>query len=160
MRRVGELGYQASATDPAVHRHPSGAEVVVPAAPQERPHVFISYSRSDRKYVKKLHRHLAEHRITAWDDRQIPTGVEFPAEIQRRIETCRAFLLVLSPAAVESSWVARELFYATNLKKRVLPIMLEACNAPFLVAGVQYEDVTDGTLPGMPFVSTLRSLLR
>lgn len=99
----------------------SGAEGIQTVAG----HVFISYSRADRAYVDTLAAHLDDEAIPLWYDREMRAGDRFATEIQDQIDTCVGFVVVLTPAALGSEWVNRELSYAVHVGKRVLPLLLE-----------------------------------
>ncbi len=52
-------------------------------------------------------------------------------EIGKALGRCDWFLLILSPAAVRSMWVKRELRYALKAKRyndRIIPVLLRPCD--------------------------------
>jgi hypothetical protein len=122
-------------------------------------YAFISYSRDDRAYVEKLAAHLTAMGIPIWYDYRLVAGEIFDEEIERRIGDCAAFLVVLSPRSVDSQWVGREITYADDLHKQLIPLLLEPVDhSPIRLAGVQREDVVGGTLPGVGFIEHIRTL--
>jgi parallel beta-helix repeat protein len=121
-------------------------------------HVFISYSRTDRPYVEKLAAHLSRAGIPVWYDYEIVAGDRFASVLQAQIDTCAAFLVVLTPASVESAWVYREVSHAIHREKRVLPLLLQKCDPHLLLSGLHHEDVTRGQLPTDRLVTQLRTL--
>jgi WD40 repeat protein len=122
-------------------------------------HVFISYSRTDRSYVDRLAAHLAGAGIPVWYDYDMEAGDRFAAVIQQSIDTCAAFVVVLSPASIDSPWVNREISYATTLGRPVLPLQLTPCRPHILLIDLHADDVTGGTLPPDRFTARLRGLL-
>ncbi|MDW7691241.1 TIR domain-containing protein [Flammeovirgaceae bacterium SG7u.111] len=87
--------------------------------------VFISYSRKDSDFARKLNRALQETgRITWFDQESIASGVDFDQEIFKGIERCQTFLFVISPDAIASSFCERELKHAADFHKRFIPIFL------------------------------------
>ncbi len=86
--------------------------------------VFISYSRADSDFTRKLNDALQELGKTTWFDQQsIAVGEDFEKEIKRGIENCDNFLFVISPRAVNSPYCADEVEYAKKLNKRIITIL-------------------------------------
>jgi len=121
-------------------------------------HVFLSYSRTDRSYVDRLAGYLTGAGIPVWYDYEISAGDTFGPRIQQAIDGCAAFVAVLTPAAVASKWVTREIGYADALNKPVLPLLLEDCVKPIEIHLVQHEDVRGPTMPSARFLDRLRAL--
>jgi len=98
---------------------------------------FISYSHRDRDALDRLHTHLAslrrEGRIDAWFDREILAGGEIDEEIERELETCDLFLLLVSPDFLASDYcveseMRRALERHESGEARVVPIIVEPCD--------------------------------
>jgi hypothetical protein len=121
--------------------------------------VFISYNRTDRKYVEALAAHLRGLDIRPWYDDAIEPGARFSTVIQREIDASGAFVVVLTPAAASSEWVNREVSYALFMRKPVLPLMLKSCTPPIELIDRHREDVTDGRMVNDRFTGLLRRLL-
>src|SRR5215831_11898894 len=121
---------------------------------------FISYSRTDREYVVELAQALARAGVSTWYDYEIQVGDQFPLRIQKAIDDCSAFILVLSPESVASKWVQRELARAARLDKPLLPLLLRPCGVPIELEGIHREDVIGGRTPARTFVDRLASLTR
>jgi hypothetical protein len=111
-------------------------------------HVFISYSRTDRGYVVDLAKQLDATGIEVWYDFELAVGERFDATIQHKIDTCAAFIVVLTRDAAASEWVVREIAYAQHRNKPVLPLLLSSCDLPITLIRVHHEDVTSGQMPG------------
>ncbi len=86
--------------------------------------VFVSYSRRNRTFAERLARDLSDAGLDVWVDfRQIHAGEMWEQEIYRGIERCEMVVVCLSPDAVHSEWVQREVNTARELEKVILPVM-------------------------------------
>jgi len=86
--------------------------------------IFISYSRRDQEFVTRLARDLHAQVAGVWFDQStIQTGQKWHDEIMDGIRECKAFILVLSPDAVESKDVREEVNKALELGKMIFPIL-------------------------------------
>ena len=122
-------------------------------------HVFISYSHRDSEFTHRLADELERHSIEAWIDDRIDYGTRWPQVIQEKIDTCKAFILVMSDNARASDWVNNELTYALSKRKRVFPLLLKG--EPWLaVTTIQYVNVRNRRLPDEPFYQTLLEAIR
>ena len=74
------------------------------------------------------------------------------------IRNCAAMVVLMTPRSEESKWVEREILFADEEKKPIFPLLLEGKRFPLLI-GVQYHDVTNGEMPPMTFVATLKKLV-
>jgi tetratricopeptide (TPR) repeat protein len=109
--------------------------------------VFISYSRFNRPKVDKLYQILDET-FTTWIDTQgLEAGQIWAEEIKRRIQECHVFLIVVSAQSVLSTAVASEYFFAKELGKPIIPILIliDATELPSELSRIQYLqfDATD-----------------
>lgn len=69
---------------------------------------FISYSHKDNAFVSLLIQSLERHGIQVWQDkRQIRVSERFDNRIYEAIDVSDIFIVVLSPAAIESLWVKK-----------------------------------------------------
>jgi len=121
-------------------------------------HVFVSYSRTDKPYVDRLVAHLGAAGIPVWVDHEIDHGDRWASVIESQITTCAAFVPVMTPAAAGSEWVEREVQFAQQLAKPILPLLLSG--RPFFRLGTtQHEDVTGGGMPTAKFIERLLACL-
>ncbi len=97
--------------------------------PQE---VFLSHAARNRRFATRLATTLRAAGVPVWYSRTHLVGAQqWHDEIGRALARCDWFLLLLSPAAVDSEWVKRELLYALNdkrYKSRILPIVYQNCD--------------------------------
>lgn len=110
--------------------------------------LFISYSRSDSAAVDALTKRLEEQDFDVWIDRQgIEGGTQWRREIVDAIETCDAFILVLSPRSVASKNVRREVDLAETSERRIIPVLIEPTTLTpdlrYQLSGIQMIDLPD-----------------
>ena len=88
------------------------------------PDVFVSYSRRDSEFVGRLAESIEDRGKEVWVDTEGIFDAEvFPDAIRRAIEQSDAFLFVITPAAVHSSYCENEVEYASELNKRIVPVL-------------------------------------
>ncbi len=117
-------------------------------------HVFVSYSHKDSEYTHKLAEEMEKHHIPVWIDDRIDYGTRWPQVIQEKIDTCKAFILIMSDNARASDWVNNELTYAMGKGKKVYPLLLKG-DVWLAVASIQYVNVRNRKLPDESFYRTL-----
>ena len=114
-------------------------------------HVFISYSKQNKSYARKLADHLIASGFDVWIDDRIDYGSLWADVIQKAIEDCAAFVVIMSPESRESQWVQTECEYAAQKRKKTFPLLLDG-KAFFRYVSVQYVTVTGGSLPPDAFL--------
>jgi len=86
--------------------------------------VFISYSRKDGDFVRRLHESLSSQDHQTWVDwEDIPPTGEWMKEIVEAIDATGAFVFVITPDSVASAVCAKELEHAIQQNKRLIPIL-------------------------------------
>jgi hypothetical protein len=106
--------------------------------------VFISYSRRDLSFVKRLVADLQKTGIKVWYDLSgLEGGARWRVEIQNAIQASDYVIVVLSPASTQSEWVENEYLFASNLKRKILPLMYRECELPMSFLNLNYIDVQD-----------------
>jgi hypothetical protein len=121
--------------------------------------VFVSYAGVDVDYVRRLVDHLRLQGVPVWWDERINVGEQWSATLAAQIDVCAAFLVVMSPEAEASTWVAREINHAEHQRKPVFPLLLRGSRF-FPLSELQYEDVTGGRMPGPGVVEQLRAAVQ
>lgn len=121
-------------------------------------HVFISYSHKDSDFTHRLAEEIERRHIPVWIDDRIDYGTRWPQVIQEKIDSCKAFILIMSDNARASDWVNNELTYALGKRKKVFPLLLKG-DTWLSVASIQYVNVRNRKLPDESFYSTLREVL-
>jgi hypothetical protein len=95
--------------------------------------VFISYSRKDSEFVKRLHESLIQFNQDVWIDwEDIPLSAEWEDEIKKAIEGASTFICIISPDFVLSQICQREVEYANKSNKRIIPILHREVNDSLL----------------------------
>ncbi|MBB5868302.1 hypothetical protein F4553_001681 [Allocatelliglobosispora scoriae] len=123
-------------------------------------YVFISYGHADDAgYVARLATHLRSAGVPAWFDAEIRSGNVWESVIRERLDSCAAFVVVMTPAAESSPWVSREINRAEKLRKPIFPLLL-AGEEFFRLSNIQYEDVSGGRLPSAGYVRLLTGAIQ
>src|SRR5882757_3019108 len=86
--------------------------------------VFISYSRKDKEFVRRLDEELNRRDRGAWVDWEgIPPGDTWEKTIYGAIEATHTFIFVLTPDSIASQVCGREIAHAAANNKRLVPIV-------------------------------------
>lgn len=105
--------------------------------------IFISYSRKDIDFARRLAGDLEKAGYDVWwDISDLRGGDDWVSEIPEAIKASDFFLVVLSPTAALSAWVRKEYTQALSLRKKVIPIMLVRTSVPFALNTINYVDFT------------------
>ncbi len=110
--------------------------------------LFASYSRADSATVDALVSVLEQNGYEVWIDRaDIEGGTEWRSEIVAAIETCEAFLLILSHNSIASRNVRREIDVAEAADRQVIPVMIEQLTLPpelrYQLSSIQMIEMPD-----------------
>jgi len=88
--------------------------------------VFISYSRKDKEIADFVSEMLKENNIKYWIDKEgIYSSYNYKELIVDAIEVSKAVIFISSVNSNSSINVIREIGYAVNMKKPILPLMLD-----------------------------------
>src|SRR4030095_589114 len=119
------------------------------------PQLFVSYSRKDIGFVRRLAGDLETAGFDVWwDVSDLRGGDDWLRLIPAAIESSDYFVVVLSPNAIDSEWVKREYTQALSLRKKIIPIMLAKASVPFALNTLNYIDFTSDD-----YAASLKSLL-
>src|SRR5688500_14469167 len=110
--------------------------------PETTDKVFVSYSRKDEAFARKLaiwlHQALD---MGVWlDVDDIPVGIKWSAAIQDGLDNCEVMVVVISPDAMKSVNVEDEWQYFLDQGKPVVPILLRSAPIPYQLRRIQYID--------------------
>jgi hypothetical protein len=122
-------------------------------------HVFISYSHRDSEYAHALADRLQGIGFSVWIDDRLDYGSQWPFEIQKQLDSCGAFILIMSPRSYASEWVQNELQRAKRKAKPVFPLLLEGDEPWLSVETTQFYDVRDRKLPDDEFYTDLKNVV-
>lgn len=123
---------------------------------------FISYSYADRDFVHRLAEGLRRNDIPVWfDEDELAPGDSIIGAIGAGIDRTDFLIVVLSPAAVASGWVAEELRMAlhkgiSGRKVTVIPVLREDCEIPGFLRDRKYVDMR----PAADYAAGLEKLVR
>lgn len=98
-----------------------------------RPELFLSHASPDHGFVERLAGALDEANISCfYGKRPIASALQWHDELGEALANSNWFVLVLTPSAVRSVWVKRELLFALQAigyKDRVVPLLVKNCEA-------------------------------
>ena len=121
--------------------------------------VFLSHANRDHRFANWLKEELQRRGVPVWySETQIVGAQQWHDEIGKGLERCDWFLLVLSPSAIRSTWVKRELMFAldsAHYNKRIVPVMFRPCERKDLnklswtLSSMQHVDFTESRVAGL-----------
>lgn len=124
--------------------------------------IFFSHASIDRVAADKIVSRLRRAGLRVWYSKTHLKGAQqWQAEIGAALKRCDWFVVLLSPAAVKSKWVERELAYALQhdqYDRHIVPLLLRTCHFERLswtLGAIQMIDSTKGPKAG---ADTLLSL--
>lgn len=122
-------------------------------------HIFISYSHKDTDYAHALAENLQSMGFDVWIDERLDYGSQWPQELQKQLDTCSAFILIMSPRSYTSEWVQSELQRAKRKLKPIFPLLLEGDEPWLSVESTQYYDVRGEVYPDSKFYTALKNVM-
>ena len=108
--------------------------------------VFTSYSRRDTEIVDSIVAKMSQAGISVWIDREgIQAGNTWRVQIVKAIDTCNAFVLMLSPNSAASDNVRREIDLSFDSERKIFAMMLDPvrpipAEIRYQLAGLQFID--------------------
>ena len=114
----------------------------LPFAPYEgpEPYIFVSYAHKNKDKVYPIIKQLHEMGYRLWYDEGIEAGDEWPATIHVHLRKASCMLLFLSPEAVASKWVKKEINVAVMRDIHIVGTFLTRTELPDAVE-YQLSDV-------------------
>jgi len=92
--------------------------------------LFISYSRKDIDFARKLTESFKGQDLDFWIDWEgIPPTVDWWKEIEQGIEGADIFLFLISPDSIKSKVCTQEIDHAVKNGKRLIPLVVREINA-------------------------------
>ena len=113
-------------------------------------HVFISHASEDADEANALVALIESKGVTAWiAPRDVRPGFDYSEELQQALETCTAFVVLVTAQANSSPYVRAETEMAFSNQKPMLPVRLGAVAAgPGLAFFLKIRNWTDAWGPG------------
>lgn len=111
--------------------------------------VFISHSRTDKRFVRTLKECLAINNIDIWlDEDQLDLGDSLLTKLEEALNESSHLVIVLSPSSIQSDWVKFELKKAlgnnrTGLMQKIIPIKFQECEIPENLKDLLYADLSN-----------------
>lgn len=122
-------------------------------------HIFISYSKRDIVYAEKLINALKREGFNPWVDMEgLGAGTHWQTRLQKQIQSCDAYILIMSRHSRNSKWVPDELVTAKSKGKPIFPLLLDDTELFLAIQTIQFEDVRGGKLPSEVFYRRLATV--
>ena len=110
--------------------------------------LFISYSRKDMDFVRKLAGDLEKAGYDVWwDITDLQGGDDWVSKIPDAINASQFMLVVLTPNSIASEWVRKEYTQALSLRKKIIPLMLIPSSMPFALNTINFVNFAAGEYP-------------
>lgn len=101
--------------------------------------IFVSYSRRDIEFAKRLTAELQKCELDFWIDWEgIPPSVDWWKEIERGIEEADIFLFLISPDSAKSNVCKREIQCAAKNGKQLIPLVVRETEAGESLSEIQH----------------------
>jgi hypothetical protein len=111
--------------------------------------IFFSYSRADSPFALTLAKDLREAGADIWIDQlDIPAGSHWDAAVEKALNSSAYVLVILTPSSTASTNVMDEVSFALESGKKIIPVLLEDCLAPFRLRRLQRIDFTSDYTTG------------
>ena len=115
--------------------------------------VFVSHSHADAELAALVSEALRNEGLEVWDpDLNLLPGDNWAAEVARALEESDAMVVLLTPDAIGSPWVRREMEYALGAKRysnRLIPVAvgdrdrIPAHDIPWIVRQLPWVELED-----------------
>lgn len=130
--------------------------------------VFISYAQQDAALAGRVAEALQGDGLEVWNaERNLLPGDNWAAEVGRALEESEAMVVLLTPEAIGSRWVMREMDYALgakNHRNRLIPVVvgdregLPTSDIPWIVRRMPWIELRDREAPEVkPIADAIRS---
>lgn len=112
------------------------------------PSVFLSHTRADKAFARKLGDDLVRSGLEVWiDEAEIKVGESLIGKISEGINSADYLAVILSPHSVRSEWVTREVEIAltqeiNGKRMKVLPLLFRQCEVPAFLSSKLFVDFT------------------
>ena len=116
---------------------------------EQKHDIFISYSRRDLQQIITIRDELKEGLgIDSWIDlKGIESGEQFVNVIIKAIDEAKVVLFMISEASMQSEYTKKEVMYAKNIGKKVVPVVIDDSSLSgwflFEFGIVDYVDIHD-----------------
>ncbi|MGB7341172.1 MAG: SUMF1/EgtB/PvdO family nonheme iron enzyme [Phototrophicaceae bacterium] len=122
-------------------------------------HVFLSYSRKDMPFMKRIQTDLQRAKLAVWTDEQLEPGTtSWQLSIEQAIRNAGCVMCIFSPDAANSQWVREELNYARMMNIQIIPLLArgdQASSIPFGFSSLQWVDIRNREV----YLSNMKALI-
>lgn len=126
-------------------------------------HVFISYSKQNKEYARRLVNTLRDQGFDVWiDDRELRASADWWRSIVLALRNCGAFIVIMTPQSDNSDWVQREVTLALKYDKPIFPLWLDgSIDTPNweVFVRTQYADVRGSKMPEEKYFAALAEVV-
>ena len=142
VQRVGGTAEVTKAEQAEFRNHPPPRKLTR-SLPKPTQLAFLSYARADAEFVLRLAKDLRAAGASVWVDQlDITPGQRWDRAVEDALAKCLELVVILSPAAVESTNVMDEVSLALEDGKTVVPVLHRQCKVPFRLRRLQYVDLS------------------
>lgn len=117
--------------------------------------IFLCHSSSDKGFVRMVNDDLRRLGAQTWlDENNIKVGQSIVDKISSGLKDSRYLMIFLSPKSIQSLWATREWqsFLSRQLSGNtitVLPVLIEKCDIPAILADLKYANFTESYYDGL-----------
>jgi len=102
---------------------------------------FLSYARADETIALRLADDLIAAGVQVWVDQyDIRPSQHWDRAVEAAVRGCEGMIVVLSPRSAASPTVADEVSVAIDMRKDLIPILIEPCVLPLRMTRMQFID--------------------
>lgn len=88
--------------------------------------IYLSYSRQDREYADQLYKALSKFGCKVfYDFSDLTTAANFANSLFDAILDSKVFVVIYSESTSNSTWIKREVEFASQEEKRIFPILID-----------------------------------
>src|SRR6266566_6042748 len=103
--------------------------------------LFISYSRQDEEFVRKLATDLDQLGAEVWIDLDdIPAGMKWSTAIAQGLKEAEIMIVVISPTSMTSRNVEDEWQYFRDHDKPLMPVLWLPAEVHFQLSRIEFID--------------------
>jgi hypothetical protein len=103
--------------------------------------VFLSYSREDLQFARRVAEGLIREGFSVWWDQTLSPGESFDRVTEKALAQAKAVAVLWSKTSVDSHWVRAEATEAHS-NGNLVPAMIEPCKRPIMFELTHTADLT------------------